>query len=408
MRTAYTDFTCYKGRRVHLGVCGSVAAYRVPDLLRWWADVGISTGVTLTAAARKFISPLTFEALGATPVYGDMFTSDGPFGHLEPGQSAHAMIIAPATAATLARLALGLADEMLSCQALAFDKPLLVAPAMNPRMWAHPATQAHVDTLARRGVHIIAPDVGGTACGDEGQGRLADLRTIWLASLKALTLQDMQGKRVMLTLGPTREAWDAVRFWSNPSTGTMGAALAVAAWLRGAQVDAVCGPACPWLPVAIRRHDVSSAAQMFDAAQSLWAQADIGIFTAAVADFAPEPLGGIKFKKSSAPDGFSLRFMPNADILHTLAKERRPEQRILAFAAETEPDMTALAALAHAKRAAKGADMLAANPISGPNAGFASATNTLVVVDYTGREEHWPTCGKADAAWRLCSWLITL
>lgn len=411
MRTAYTDFTCFESKRVHLGVCGSVAAYRVPDLVRWWTDIGMSASVTLTASARAFITPLTFEALGAAPVYGDMFASHSPFAHLEPGQIAHALIIAPATATTLARLALGLADEMLACQALAFEGPLVIAPAMNPRMWAHVATQEHIATLTRRGASIVMPEKGGTACGDEGQGRMADMRHIWLASLRAVSPQDMQGRRVMVTLGPTREQWDVARFWSNPSTGTMGAALAIAAWLRGAEVHAVCGPDCPWLPADIVRHDVSSAAQMFDAAHSLWHQTDIGIFTAAVADFAPEPLtmlGMEKFKKSTAPEGFTLRFTPTVDILHTLARQRTTEQVILAFAAESVYDMTALAKIAHAKRVTKGADMLAANPIGLPYAGFASATNTLVVVDREDREEHWSACTKADAAWRLCSWLTTL
>ena len=414
MIDAHCRFTHVQGQRVHLGVCGSVAAYRAPDLLRWWRKAQMGVSVTLTPAARRFIAPLTFEALGAAPVYGDMFTTDGPFGHLEPGQTAQVMVIAPASAAMLARLAHGAADEMLACQALAFDGPLVVAPAMNPRMWANPATQANVDILRTRGVRVVAPDIGGTACGDEGQGRLADLREIWIASLRALAPQDMQGMRVMVTLGPTREPWDAVRFWTNPSTGTMGAALALAAWLRGAHVEAVCGPCvggAPWLPQGIRVHGVGTAAQMLEAAQSLWPGMDAGIFSAAVADFSPEPFAGgcaKKFKKADSATGFSLPFRPNADILKTLAACKKPDQKILGFAAETAPDMTTLAEAVRVKLYSKGADIIAGNRIGEAGSGFAAPTNTMLVLDRNGHEEQWPSMSKADVAWRLCSWLMRI
>ncbi|MBR6625814.1 MAG: bifunctional phosphopantothenoylcysteine decarboxylase/phosphopantothenate--cysteine ligase CoaBC, partial [Mailhella sp.] len=213
-------FNHFTGKRLHLGVCGSVAAFRVAELVHRWQEAGVSLSATLTPAARKFIGPLTFEALGASPVYGDMFSGEAPFEHLEPGQSAHAMVIAPATADIIARLAHGRADDMLSAQALGFDGPIVVAPAMNPRMWNNPATQANVETLKERGFIFVGPDSGVVACHDEGKGRLADLRMIYLAALKALTPQDMEGQNVMLTLGPTRETWDDVRFWTNASTGS--------------------------------------------------------------------------------------------------------------------------------------------------------------------------------------------
>lgn len=408
MNEAHCRFTHFQGKRIHLGVCGSVAAFRAVDLLRWWLKAGMGVSATLTPGARRFIAPLTFEALGAAPVYGDMFSAEGPFGHLEPGQTAHAMVIAPATAATLARLAHGMADDMLACQALAFAGPLVVAPAMNPHMWDNPATRANVEILRQRGVRLVLPGVGGTACGDEGQGRLADLRDIWMASLRALAPQDMAGLRVMVTLGPTREQWDAVRFWSNPSTGTMGAALALAAWLRGADVDAVCGPCAggvPWLPAGIRQHAVVSAAQMFDAAAALWPHMDMGMFTAAVADFAPEPFGPEKFKKHTSGEGFALRFTPNADILKTLAQRRTPQQKLLGFAAETAEDMPAAVAV---KLRSKGADIIAGNRIGQEGSGFASATNGMCIADRNGRTAQWPSQSKADVAWKLCSWLLEL
>lgn len=406
MNDAHCKFTHYAGKRVHLGVCGSVAAFRMPELLRWWLKDGIGVSVALTPSAERFIAPLTFEALGASPVYGDMFSPESPFGHLEPGQTAQAMVVAPATAATLERLAHGAADAMLACQALAFSGPLVLAPAMNPRMWEHPATQANVAALEARGARVVPPGVGGTACGDEGQGRLADLREIWAATMRALSPQDMRGLRVMITLGPTRERWDAMRFWSNPSTGRMGAALALAAWLRGAEVDAVCGPCGElWLPSGIRRHAATDAAEMFAAAAGLWPQAHVGMFTAAVADFAPEPHGEEKFKKSGAAGGFSLVFRPNPDILKTLAGRRRPEQKVLGFAAETCEDM---AAAVRAKLQSKGAHIMVGNRIGGGDGGFAAAVNAVFVADHAGREEQWPSMSKADVAWRLCTWLTEI
>lgn len=400
-------FPALSGRRLHLGVCGSVAAYRLLDVLRWWHKAGLTVSATLTPAAQKFVAPLSFAALGASSVYTEMFEGDAIFGHLEPGQVAQALCIAPASAATLARLAQGQADTLLACQALAFDGPLLLAPAMNPRMWAHPATQANVRCLVERGAQLLLPDCGSTACGDEGQGKLADPREIYWAALRALSPQDMAGQRVMVTLGPTREAWDAVRYWSNPSTGTMGACLALAAWLRGASVDAICGPGCPWLPADIRRHNVCSADDMFCSAQSLWPEADLGIFSAAVADFSPRPFGNTKFKKAEAQaaGGFSVDFVPNADILKTLAARRSPQQKVVGFAAETVDD---LAQAARVKLEAKRAHMIIANPINREGAGFGSPTNSVLVLDCQGRQEEWLSLSKADIAWRVCTWLLTL
>lgn len=403
--------TRFAGRRLHIGVCGSVACYRMADLLRRWQRMDIQISLTLTAGASRFVSPLLFESLGASPVYGDMFASgQSPFAHLEPGQTAHAFLVAPATADVLARLAHGHASDMLSAQALAFDGPLVLAPAMNPRMWSHQATQDNVAVLTARGARFVLPDTGGTACGDEGRGRLAPIPEIFLAALRALSPQDMKGKRVMVTLGPTRENWDGVRFWSNPSSGLMGAALAVCAWLRGAHVSAVCGPGIDiFLPRDISRYDVGCAKDMFAVARRLWPDMDMGMFTAAVADFSPEPPAKEgKFKKADAASGFSIDFVPNPDILQTLAWERRLHQKVLGFAAETTPDMPALLPLARAKLERKKADLLAANRVNATDSGFAVATNSMAVVDASGKEALWPIQSKADVAWDLCSWLLQI
>ncbi|UZP66379.1 bifunctional phosphopantothenoylcysteine decarboxylase/phosphopantothenate--cysteine ligase CoaBC [Desulfovibrio mangrovi] len=400
---SHLSFKGFLGKRLHLGVCGSIAAYKALDLVRMFRDTGADVGATLTDSARQFVMPLSFEALGASPVFSAMYpVGDDVFGHLTPGEAAHAMLIAPATAATLARLANGLADDMLSCQALAFPKPLVIAPAMNPRMWHNAATQANWETLKARGHVCIEPGCGRTACMEEGQGRLADLNEIYLYGLRALAPQDMAGQTVMITLGPTREKWDGVRFWSNPSSGTMGACFAVAAWLRGATVHAVTGPGTPWLPSMITRHAVTSAKEMFEAAEGLWPAMDIGVFTAAVADFSPVPFGDEKFKKGS--DELVVRFTPTTDILKTLGTAKKQGQRVVGFAAET----SSMQENALKKLRAKNADMVVGNIVGRPDSGFQSPTNEVFVTDRNGRQEEWPVQPKTEVAWRVLDWLLQL
>ena len=406
----FRDSTAFSGKRMHLSVTGSVACYRACDLLRLFIKMGIHVSVSVSAGAAQFVTPMLFEALGAVPVYSEMPAREqGCFAHLEPGQLAMAMMIAPASANMLSKLACGAASDLVSAQALAFDGPLLLAPAMNPRMWAHPAVQANVHTLAQRGCEIITPGSGGTACGDTGQGRLAEVPQLFWAALKALAPQDMAGKKVLITLGPTREYWDAVRFWSNPSSGRMGFCLALSAWLRGAEVHAVCGPTAFEVPHAIKRYSVMSAEEMYAQCDALWDTMDYGLFSAAVADFAPNRSQHIreqKCKKKDVPEEFPILFHKNRDILMTLAARRRSQQKILAFAAETSPNAESLLALAHEKCGRKGADVLAANQVNEADSGFVSPMNRMAVVDAKGREELWPTMSKADVAWRLCSWLL--
>jgi phosphopantothenoylcysteine decarboxylase/phosphopantothenate--cysteine ligase len=287
---------------------------------------------------------------------------------------------------------------------------------MNPKMWGHPAVRANMDILRARGAVVIEPGWGHTACGEYGQGRLAGLDNIHAAVLRALAPQDMRGKRVMITMGPTRESWDGLRFWTNPSTGVMGACLAAAAWLRGATVHAVCGPGCPWLPGGangdangdadgdangISRCDVSTADEMADQAARLWPDMDVGIFTAAVADFKPEPTAPGKFKKAAAPDGFSLRFIPNPDILAALSAARRPDQLVVGFCAESDN----LEEAARGKLRSKNAHLIVGNLIAD---GFATTRDTVFVVDERGRSERWDGLPKTEIAWNVLTWLLSL
>ena len=400
-------FAGYMGRRVHLGVTGSIAAYRALDLVRALQEADCLVSATLTDSCARFIQPLSFQALGAAPVYASMFDgapgADTAFGHLEPGQTADVMVIAPASANTMAKLAHGLADDMLSCQALAFAGPKIGAPAMNPRMWEAPATRRNWQTLGDLGFIRIEPDCGNVACGDTGQGRLAPLDEIFIATLRAISPQDMAGKKVLVTLGPTREPWDGVRFWSNPSSGTMGACMAMAAHLRGADVTVVAGPTALTFPRGIKVVSVQTAVEMFDACQEVWPAMDIGCATAAVADFRPVPFGAEKFKKGASGNaGITVEFEANPDILKTMGRQKRVDQKLIGFAAETGN----IKDEAERKLNAKALDLIAANDISQEGSGFGVATNEMFVLDRAGRREMWPRLPKTEVAWRLWDHLL--
>jgi len=399
MVPAHYSFDIFRGARVHLGVCGSVAAYKALELTRALTQLDIRVTVTLTHGATQFLTPMAFLGLGAEQAH--ISHAQEPFLHLEPGACAGVLAVAPATANILAKMAYGLADDLLSTQILAYPGPILVAPAMNPRMWQAAATQANVATLQARGVLCVGPDPGPVACGETGTGRLAPIAEIFVEILRLLTPQDLQGRRVLITAGPTREYFDPARFWSNPSTGTMGAALAVAASLRGATVEVVHGPMEAPLPRRVQSVAVTSAQQMYDATLERFPAADLIICAAAVADFRP-PRQDSKYKKDGGP--LHLTMERNPDILATLGQRKAPHQRILGFAAETGD----LEAAARTKLARKGADMIAANPIGAPDAGFASTTNRMIVLDRHGRMESWPTLPKTEVAWRLLQWLATV
>jgi phosphopantothenoylcysteine decarboxylase/phosphopantothenate--cysteine ligase len=407
LSTAHLRFPCFLGRRVHLGVTGSIAAYKSVELLRLLMDAQIGVGVTLTPSAQRFVGAESFRALGAEAVHTAMFADgphgdagDDPFAHLTPGRSAGAFLIAPATANILAKIAHGLADDMLSTQALAFRGPLVLAPAMNPVMWSAPATQANWRTLLDRGAIGVGPAPGPVACGDTGMGRLSPVEDIFASVLRALSPQDLAGKSVLVTLGPTREAWDAVRFLSNPSSGLMGACLAVSAWMRGADVHVIAGPTAFTFPPGISVTRVTTAQEMLAAAEGLWPQADLACCTAAVCDFRPlPPATGTerKLKKRDLGADLLIRLEANPDILRTLGALKRDGQMLIGFAAETD-DMLAQARL---KLAEKHLDLIVANRLGVPGSGFDSATNAVTILDSRGRVEQWPELQKTEVAWRI-------
>lgn len=400
---SHLSFPFFAQRRIHLGVCGSIAAYKALDLLRLWHTLDLKVGVTLSTAAREFIQPLCFESLGANPVYTSMFgTDETVFAHLEPGQNAEVLVIAPATANTIAKLAMGLGDDLLSCQALAFSGPVIIAPAMNPALWEAPATKENCKTLTRRGVILLDPECGTVACGDTGKGRLPVLENIYLHALKSLSPQDLAGKKILITLGPTREFWDAVRFWSNPSTGRMGASLALAAWLRGADVHVISGPSDLWFPDDIQVNKVNTAREMFELCQHYWPLSDIGCLTAAVCDFRPQHFGKQKFKKANAGPDLNITFNSNPDILFSLGSSKKQDQLLIGFAAESEDDLETPAQI---KLQNKNLDLILANQIGKPETGFAHSSNKVLALDRYGQKEQWPILEKTVLAWRVWDWI---
>lgn len=405
MSTEHLKFPCFLGKRVHLGVTGSVAAYKSLELLRLLRHCQVSVSATLTDSAQRFVGAESFRALGADPVTTSMFgpgAGHDPFVHLTPGQTAGALLIAPATASILAKLAQGLADDLLSTQALAFPGPLLLAPAMNPVMWHAPATQANWQKLLRRGAIGIGPALGDVACGDTGQGKLSPVEHILANALKALSPRDLADKTVLVTLGPTREPWDAVRYLSNSSSGLMGACLALSAWMRGARVRVVAGPTRFEFPPGIEVTPVTTARQMLEACQDLWPDTDIGCCSAAVCDFRPmlpdsiDP--GRKLKKRDMSTGdLLMRLTENPDILRSLGEQKHPGQTLIGFAAETDD----LVGQARLKLTEKNLDLIVANRVGAPGSGFDSSTNTVAVLDRTGRVEQWPELPKTEVAWRV-------
>ncbi len=399
----YHQFRMYLGKRVHLGITGSIAAYKILDLMRGLQECGTDTGATLTPAGEEFIPSLGLRALGADPLYtgkGREYAED-TFAHLEPGKSAQSLLIAPVTANTLAKIAAGFADDLLSAQVLSFPGPVLLAPAMNPAMWQAKATRENWSILGKRGFIRIPPDTGGTACGDQGQGRLAKNHLLLLYTLKTLTSQDLSGKSVLITCGPTRERYDPVRYWTNPSSGKMGLALAVSAWLRGAYVDVVHGPITPpELPPEIKTTAVVSARDMHEAVQDMWPEMDIGCFAAAVADFRPAEEIGDKAKKGSREE-IHLSFLRNPDTLAQAGKNKKHGQILAGFAAESSD----LDSACSQKLKNKNLDMIVGNYINTPDSGFTSDQNAVTVLDFRGRKETWPPLDKTEVAWRIWDWV---
>jgi phosphopantothenoylcysteine decarboxylase / phosphopantothenate---cysteine ligase len=373
-----------QGKRVLLGVTGGIAAYKSPDLVRRLRDQGAEVQVVLTAGAREFVTPMTFQAVSGRDVRSDLWDPEAEkaMSHIELARWADFILIAPATADFIARLATGQADDLLTTLCLATDAPIAVAPAMNRVMWANAATQSNVVTLRSRGVHVWGPGEGDQACGETGAGRM--LEPMQLAAHVANTIAPtgpLAGKRVLLTAGPTRERIDPVRFISNRSSGKMGFAIAAAARDAGADVTVVAGPCSCATPPGVRRVEVESAADMLNAVLRNLDGVDIFVATAAVADYRPANPVECKIKKTS--ESLDIKMERTVDILATVAARvgaARPF--VVGFAAETD----SVEQYARQKLLRKNLDMIAANEV-GHDKVFEKDDNALLVLWRDGRLE---------------------
>ena len=394
--------------KIALGVTGGIAAYKSAEIARRLQDRGLRVQVVMTAAAQEFVRPLTFAALTGEKVITEMFsqrdsnsTLDSSVEHIGVAQSIDALLVAPATAATLSRFAHGLAEDFLSTLYLATTAPVVVAPAMNVNMWRHAATQANLQTLRSRGVTIVEPGEGYLACGMTGEGRLADTDVIVEALLASLAQsQDLAGEHLLISAGPTYEPIDPVRFLGNRSSGKMGYALALAALRRGATVTLVSGPTALTPPSVTEFISVETSAQMREALLARFGHASVTIMTAAVSDFAPVAVSTQKIKREAA---LHLDLQPTADILAELGATRAPGQLLIGFAAETEN----LAENARRKLERKHLDAIVLNDVSHPGIGFASDRNAGHIITAADTVTV-PEMSKLEMAGRILDQVVKL
>lgn len=391
------------GKRILLIVAGGIAAYKCLDLVRRLRERGYGVRTILTAAAAEFVTPLSFAALSGEKVYQELFslTDESEMGHIRLSREADLVVVAPATAHLLARMALGLADDLATTALLATDKPIIVAPAMNVRMWDHPATQQNVATLGARGVTVVGPAEGEMACGEWGYGRMAEVEDVLTAIDLRLTGPEgigarLKGRRCLVTSGPTREPIDPVRFLSNRSSGKQGHAIAAALRHAGAATTLVTGPTTLTDPEGVATVHIESAAEMLAACRAAL-PVDAAVCAAAVSDWTAAHVANAKIKKVAGAPPPTLALAETPDILATLAGLDAGRPRlVIGFAAETEN----VVANAIEKRARKGCDWIVANDVSPRAATFGGDDNTVHLISADGVED-WPRLSKTEVAARL-------
>ncbi|MCC6273611.1 MAG: bifunctional phosphopantothenoylcysteine decarboxylase/phosphopantothenate--cysteine ligase CoaBC [Deltaproteobacteria bacterium] len=392
-----------KGKKILLGVGGGIAAYKSCELLRRLTERGADVHVVLTPSAQQFVTALTFQALSQHPVHTDLFnlTEESEMSHIKLADEADLLLIAPATADLIAKLAHGMANDLLTTVALVARAPVLFAPSMNVNMWEKDVVQENVKTLLSRGYRMVEPAEGYLACGWEGKGRLAEPEVILAAVERhfsgagAAKKKSLAGRKVVINAGPTREFLDPVRFLSNPSSGKMGFALAEAARRRGAEVTLVAGPVALPTPEGVRRIDVVSSAEMREVCEKHFPKADLFIGTAAVGDFAPAKALPQKLKKNGR--ALRLELQPTTDILLSLGKAKRKGQVLVGFAAETE----SLISNAKEKLKKKNLDLIVANDVSQRDIGFAGEDNRVTLIDRGGKATPLEKMPKAAVAERI-------
>ena len=384
-----------KNKKIVLAVSAGIAAYKAVELLRMLMKEGAEVQIVMSANAGEFVTPLTFEALSRKPVYHQLFNleNSADMKHIRIAENADLMLVAPATASTLGKMANGLADDALSNLYLAFKGPVMIAPAMNEGMWRNLAVKENIEKLKSRGVEFIEPEEGELACKTIGPGRLANLDTIFLRVTNHFEkFHDLQGLRILVTAGPTHEPLDPVRYISNPSSGKMGYAVAEQAKARGAEVVLISGPTHLKPPLGVGFKACKTAGEMNSLVQECFPECDVLVMSAAVGDFTAEKLEKEKIKKTSR-EGQTLNLVPTKDILMEVSKIKT-QQFVVGFAAETQNLMqSALEKLRNKKL-----DLIVANDISAPGIGFQSDNNQVTLVDSNEQVENLPRMTKQEIA----------
>ncbi len=387
--------TILQDKDLLLGVCGGIAAYKAAELARRLVGAGARLQVVMTAAAREFVTPLTFAALTGRPVKTSLFGPEAaPLEHVALGQDCQAVVLAPATANLIGKLAAGIGDDLLTTVLLAATAPVLICPAMNVSMWENPLVQQNVATLCRAGYHLLPPAVGEMACGAQGPGRLPEPEDILEALAALLTPKDLSGLTLLVSAGPTHEDLDPVRFLTNRSTGKMGYALARVACRRGAEVCLVSGPSILPAPPGVERLMVRTALEMQRVLVERFPGADAVLMAAAVSDYRPVSFAGQKLKR--AGEEIIVKLTHNPDILAALGQQKN-RQVLVGFAAETDE----LIAHARKKLVNKRLDLIVANDVTRPGSGFAVDTNEVTLLFADGRSQVYPLLPKDEVADRV-------
>lgn len=399
-----------KGKHILVGISGGIAAYKIPELIRLLVKAGAEVRVATTKNALEFVTELTLQTVSGSRVYSDVFAAINEHSteHISLPDWCDAMIVAPATANVIGKMAAGIADDALTttiCSCTA-RKPIVVAPAMNDKMWESPATQHAIETIKSwNNVTVIEPACGPLACGTEGKGRMPEVEVLQEALAYALAKKDLTGRHILITAGGTREAIDPVRFVSNYSTGKMGFALAQACARRGAEVTLVCGAVSTTLvnPLGlIRRIDAISAQSMYEACQAEWPKADTAILCAAVADFTPAEQADEKIKKQPGQTEMSLRMVLTPDIARSLGESKKDGQRLIGFALETHDEKKNALLKLERKRM----DAIVLNSLRDKGAGFGTDTNRVTILSADGNSVELPLQSKADIAKKIIEAVI--
>lgn len=382
-------------KNVVLGVTGGIAVYKAADVVSRLRKLGINVHVIMTKSAQEFVQPLTFQSLSQNYVVTDMFDEPRTWDveHISLAQKADLFLIAPATANVIGKIAHGIADDMLTTTVMATKAPVLVAPAMNTNMYENPIVQDNIRKLEAGGYTFIEPAAGRLACGDYGKGKLADPEVIVEEVLKILNIpNDLNGMKLVVTAGPTRESIDPVRYITNHSSGKMGYAIAERAAQRGAEVILISGPTNLLTPAGVKRMDINTTHEMYDAVMGQLNWADVFIKSAAVADYRPKAVAENKIKKGEG--NWVVELTRNPDILKELGQRKQAEQILVGFAAETQDLITN----AKSKVEKKNLDFIVANDLTREGAGFKSDTNIVTIIDREGNQEHYDLMAKKDLA----------